>query len=55
MVFTAEFPFRKEYIFEDKGLPIPYSDNLGKLIINIVYNPFTYSESHYTLNLSINQ
>jgi DnaJ-class molecular chaperone len=37
MVFTSEYPFRKEYIFEDKGLPIPYSDTLGKLIIKIIY------------------
>ena len=48
--FKSEYPFRKDYIFEDKGLPIPYSDYLGKLIIKIIYNPFTYSESHYTLN-----
>jgi DnaJ-class molecular chaperone len=48
--FIAEFPFRKEYVIEDKGLPIPYSDTLGKLIIKIIHNPFTYSESHYTLN-----
>ena len=48
--FIAEFPFRKEYVIEDKGLPIPYSDTLGKLIIKIIYNPFTHYESHYTLN-----
>ena len=35
--FIAEFPFRKEYVIEDKGLPIPYSDTLGKLIIKIIY------------------
>jgi DnaJ-class molecular chaperone len=45
MVFKAEFPYRKKYVFEDKGLPIPYSETLGKLIITIIYNPFTYSEN----------
>ena len=38
MSFTAEYPFRKEYVFENKGLPIPYSDKLGNLIIKIIYD-----------------
>ena len=43
--FTSDFPFRESYVFENKGLPHPYSDNIGNLIIKIIYKPFDYKQN----------
>ena len=37
--FNATYPWRKEYIIKNKGLPVPYSDNKGDLIIKVNYIP----------------
>ena len=51
LLFRASFPWRKEYILENKGLPIPLSNNRGSLIIKINYTDFQYSmDSNYTCN-----
>ena len=51
LVFKADFPWRKEYIIENKGLPIPLSDNRGSLIIKVNYTDFEYRTTcSYTCN-----
>lgn len=49
--FKAEFPFRNNYTLENRGLPMPYSDNTGDLIIKIVYTPYDMNDSSkYSFN-----
>lgn len=51
LVFKADFPWRKEYIIKNKGLPIPLSSNRGNLIIKVNYMDFEYSTTgSYTCN-----
>lgn len=52
--FNATYPWRKEYVINNKGLPVPYSNSKGDLIIKINYIPeniFYEEESYFKLDL----
>lgn len=53
LLFETTFPYKEYYIIENKGLPYPYSNTIGHLIIKIIYKPFTYLVSD-DVNFSIN-
>ena len=42
--FSAHYPYRENYILKNMGLPYPYSDNIGDLVIKINYHPFDYNK-----------
>lgn len=50
-IFTVEFPYSDNYTIKNIGLPIPYSEDNGNLIIKIVYEPFTINkDSKFSFN-----
>jgi DnaJ-class molecular chaperone len=50
-IFNTNFPFSEHYIIENKGLPVPYSEKKGDLIIKIIYEPFTINnDSKFSFN-----